>query len=341
MSEEELLNSLRCLRCGTRESLVFYKYSKDYKHSTGGIPISTVHKGTKSVKVPFCYNCNKKIKRWERYYYLTLGLLLVFELIGYFVSHFILVGASDLLSPFAFSVSFFYFLGLMVYILVLFGSILIFLLANQNNPRTYVEFSGFEPSVRPMNSVVWIPYRLWIEGTVLDLEIDSPTEKSINTLAWIFPLVGGIVLLISIVMPTYYTFNSGVLKLGWLPSIVFYSETSYLVTYLESVSLAIFIVIPPFEAFIPTFSWIIYAIILGGSYIIIKKAYLLKRIKHFNKSISLRNLFFGVIVIILISFYISLNNLTLAMTIMGIYGIYIGGALVIIGSILQFMAKRR
>ena len=341
MSQEELLKSLRCLRCGTRENLVFYNYSKSYKYKTGGIPITTVHKGTNKVKVPFCYNCNKKIKRWGRYYFLTLGLLFVVEVIGFFVSHIILAGALGSMYTFAFNFTFYYFIGLMAYILVFFASILVFLLASHNNPRTYVEFSGFEPSVRAINSVEWIPYRIWIGKTMAYLDDESHVEKSINSLTWIFPLVGSIILLISIVIPTYYTLNSGVLKLEWLPSIIFFSESEYFVSYNISSYIPTFILQFPFEAFMPTLSWIIYGIILGGSYLTINKAYLLKRIRHSNRSINFIHLSFGVMIIILISFYISFNSSTLAMPIMGIYGIYIGGALVIIGSILQFATKRR
>lgn len=331
MSAEELVKRLQCLRCGTREDLTLSAYSKRYKYKTGGAPVYTVHKGTDILKTPVCHNCLHKIKKWRLYRYLTIGLLILVEVLLYPVFS----------SSFAFFLR--YMLGLSIYAGLIFASIIIFLLANINNPRRYVKFSGHIPYVRPIKSDKWVSFKNWAEVTIEGNVIQPHKKEPINPLVWKFPLIGGIICLISILTPTQIIlYNDGVLRLDWIPLLTFYNEFETLGH--QFVPVFIFQIIPLSLSTTKILSILTYIIILIGSFIIINKAYLLKRAGHSIISITNMHLVIGVILIIFISIFLFQNiddSTSTSILSAGIYGVFVGGFITLLGPILQYIKMVR
>jgi len=337
MSIAEIVRYLKCLRCGTRENLTIYAYSKRYKYKTGGPPVYTVHRGTNSLKTPICYDCLHKIKRWKLYFYLTIGLLILVEVIFYLVF--------SIIVPFFLQ----YYMGLGVFFGLIFASIIIFLLANLNNPRSFVKFTGHTPYVRPIKSNKWVTFKNWSEITIRGDEIQPIIKEPINPLVWKFPLIGGIICLAAIITPTQILlYNDGRLMIEWMPLITFINEVEvwdYVIGHQ-------FIPIFPFHFtslfMSPTtfLSIVTYIVALVSAFIFINKAYLLKRAGHSIKSINNMHLVFGIILIIFVSVFYFLNvrvtNST-ATSILGpgIYGVFVGGFITLLGPIIQSIRKLR
>jgi hypothetical protein len=335
MSVAELLRYLKCLRCGTRENLTFYTYSKNYKYKTGGAPFYTVHKGTNSLKTPICHDCLHKIKRWKLSLYLTVGLLILVEVIFGLLTNFLGLYMLN-------------FIGLAVYLGLIFANIIIFLLANINNPKRYVKFRGHVPYVRPIKSNKWIPFKEWAEIVVEGNSIQPLIQEPINPLVWKFPLIGGIVCLISILTPTQIVvYNNGIV-LYWMSLLALYSNISSLVFFFHPI-----LITSPTTLFSTI---IIYIAVLGAAFVIINKAYLLKRAEHSITSINNMHLAFGVILIILISVFLinfNVNSMsefwslfipfgsTTQILSSGAYGVYAGGVFTLLGPIIQHIKKLR
>jgi len=336
MSVAELLRYLKCLRCGTRENLTFYTYSKSYKYKTGGAPIYTVHKGTNSIKTPVCNQCRHKIKMWTRYLYLTVGLLILTEVIFYFVFN-------------SYGTSFFTqnLMGLAIYIGLIFASIIIFLLAQINNPRSFVKFTGHVAYVRPIKSSKWVTFQNWADITIKGNAIQPLEKDPINPLVWKFPLIGGILCLISIITPTQIIFyDDGILRLDWMPLLTFLSEVEIWDYTLGQTFIPVF----TFNFFtilmypVTLLSILTYIIILTAAFVTIKRAYLLKRAGHSVISINNMHLVLGVILIIFISvfFYQNFHEISSATTLIcsGIYGVFAGGIFILLGPIIQRLNTR-
>ena len=337
MSIGELLRYLKCLRCGTRENLTFYTYSKDYKYKTGGPTIYTVHKGTDSLKTPLCYDCLHKIKRWKLYLYLTVGLLILAEVIFFFI--FYNIG----------SYFFNYFLGGGVYLGMVFASPIIFLLANNKNLGNYVSFTNHIPYVRPIKSNKWIPFKNWAKITMEGNAIQPLIKEPINPLVWKFPLIGGIICLISIITPTQIVlYNDGILRLDWIPVLTFISEVEIWDYAYGAQTIPVFLF--QFTSFFLSpftfLSIITYIVVLGGAFVIINKAYILKRAGHSITSINNIHLAWGIILIVFISIFLYLNfpvdsSIKTSILSSGVYGVFAGGIITLLGPIIQRNKKMR
>lgn len=313
------IEQLSCLKCGSRSNLTAINYSKKFRHTdifrAGGAPSFYHDTGHSYFKTPVCNECLSKIKKWKLIYYLTIGFVIILSLISGII--------------YSIQTN----LGFLILIPLTLLNLFVFVLAHGGNPRMFNKFTFYAVKtedrvtreylqyVRPLTSDKWVKFETWTE---IMRNSNSTTQyelPALNPFTWKLPLIGTVIALIAVITPAYIIISGMDLQVYWFLS--FYYSNSFTFVHIDLPTLAM--------------SIFFYIIILLGTLITIKQAYLLKRANTSLKG-SLRNILIAGIIILLIT----ILQITFRVQIIGpaLIGLLIGSILIIAGPVNQIIRNK-
>ena len=176
-----LIKSLECLKCGTRENLLPYKLSYSQYISSRRVSKRTTEYTYKvhSIPVPVCFHCQKQFKKWNtgKLLITLLGIAGFFpfwpSLIFFFIS----------LGPMGGEPSFLQVLGIILGIVIMAVAITLYYRHKKkdSNPSNYMLMGpDLIPYVKPKNQS-WVKYEHWLRsfstGQILPPNVSYPAKQ--------------------------------------------------------------------------------------------------------------------------------------------------------------------
>lgn len=175
-----LIKSLECLKCGTRENLLPYKLSYSQYISSRRVSRRTTELTYKvhSIPVPVCFHCQKQFRKWAwgKTLFILLGIAGFFpfwpSLIFFFIS----------LGPMGSEPSFLQVLGIIIGIVIMTVAITLYYRHKKkdSNPSNYMLMGpDLIPYIKPKNQG-WVKYEDWVRffstGQILPTKVSQPRD---------------------------------------------------------------------------------------------------------------------------------------------------------------------
>jgi len=224
-------------------------------------------------------------------------------------------------------------LGFLILIPIILLNFFIFVIAHGNNPRIISKFTFFSAKtadkitreyihyVRPLTSNKWVKFDIWADIMRNSSSSTQYQLKIINPFTWKLPLIGAIIILISLLSPAYIISSGTDLHVYWFLS--FYYSNSFTFIYLD------------LSTFFLNFFY--YFIILVGILITVKQSYILKRANTSLKGSVRIILIIGILILLITILQISITAQIIGPA---LYGLLIGSILMILGPVNQYYRNK-